>query len=71
MLWTDPFTALLAQFTRQAGFLPVGDLAVSDIPQGVEPDGITASMHNGVLTIIVPKPEAIKVRTIAIGAKED
>lgn len=28
-------------------------------------------MHNGVLTIIVPKPEAIKVRTIAIGAKED
>ena len=130
MLWTDPFTPLLAQFTRQAGFLPVGDLAVSEsdlvltldlpgltpedvvievqggeltvrgertrpqvddgasyvyaqrpfgafahhvaLPQGVEPERITASMHNGVLTLIVPKPEAIKPKTIAIGAtKED
>lgn len=30
MLWTDPFAPLPTQFTRQAGFLPVGDLSVSD-----------------------------------------
>lgn len=27
MLWTEPFTPLLTQFTRQAGFLAVGDLS--------------------------------------------
>lgn len=30
MLWTEPFTPLLTQFRRQAGFLAVGDLSVSD-----------------------------------------
>ena len=39
------------------------------VPEGVDPDAITASMENGVLSLIVPKPEQQKPRTtIAIGA---
>jgi HSP20 family protein len=38
------------------------------LPEGVDPDAITASMDNGVLSLIIPKPEAIKPRTIAIGS---
>ena len=128
MLWTDPFAPLLSQFTRQAGFLPVGDLSVSDtelvlaldlpgltpedlsievqgtqltvsgertrpeieegasylyaqrpfggfeyrvqIPEGVDPDSITASMENGVLSLIVPKPAPLQPKRIAIGSKQ-
>ena len=36
------------------------------VPQGVDPDAITASMDNGVLSLIVPKPERMRPRTIAI-----
>jgi HSP20 family protein len=36
------------------------------LPEGVEPDRITASMDNGVLSLIVPKPERLVPRTIAI-----
>ena len=37
------------------------------VPEGVEPDSITASLDNGVLSLIVPKPERMKPRSIAIG----
>ena len=38
------------------------------LPNGVDAEGITASMTNGVLSLIVPKPEAMKPKTISIGA---
>ena len=38
------------------------------LPDGVDPDAITASMADGVLSLIVPKPERMKPRTIRIGA---
>jgi HSP20 family protein len=37
------------------------------LPDGVDPDSIMARMDNGVLSLIVPKPERLKPRTIAIG----
>jgi HSP20 family protein len=37
------------------------------VPKGVDPDRITASLVDGVLSLIVPKPERMKPRTIAIG----
>jgi HSP20 family protein len=37
------------------------------LPKGVDADAITASFDNGVLSLIVPKPEALKPRTIQIG----
>jgi HSP20 family protein len=40
------------------------------VPDDVDPDAIAASMDNGVLSLIVPKPERTKPKTIAIGAKE-
>ena len=36
------------------------------VPSGVDPDRVTASMDNGVLSLIVPKPERLKPKTIAI-----
>lgn len=129
MLWTDPFAPLLTQFTRQAGFLPLGDLSVTDsdlvltldlpglapedlsievqgseltvrgerkrpaaeegasylyaqrpfgafehriqIPETVDPDSLTASLENGVLSLIVPKPEPLQPKRIAIGSKQE
>ena len=41
------------------------------LPRGIDPDAITASMDNGVLSLIVPKPEALKPRTIAIGTGQE
>ena len=38
------------------------------VPDGVDPDAITASMDNGVLSLIVPKPERMKPKTIEIGS---
>ena len=38
------------------------------LPDGVDPDAITASMVDGVLSLIVPKPERMRPRTIPIGA---
>ena len=35
-----------------------------------DPERITASMDNGVLSLIVPKPERLKPKTIAINAGE-
>lgn len=37
------------------------------LPDGVDPDKVTASMDNGVLSLIVPKPERMIARTISIG----
>ena len=39
-----------------------------ELPNGVDADGITASMEHGVLSLIVPKPESVKPKRIAIGA---
>jgi HSP20 family protein len=41
------------------------------VPDGVDPDAITASMDNGVLSLIVPKPERLKPKTITIGTATD
>ena len=42
------------------------------VPAGVDADGIAATMENGVLSVVVPKPERPKPKTIAIasGAQE-
>ena len=37
------------------------------LPDGVDPDSIMARMDNGVLSLIVPKPERLKPRSIKIG----
>jgi HSP20 family protein len=37
------------------------------LPDGVDPDSIMARMDNGVLSLIVPKPERLKPRSITIG----
>jgi HSP20 family molecular chaperone IbpA len=38
------------------------------VPKGVDPDGITASMDHGVLSLIVRKPERLQPKAIAIGS---
>jgi HSP20 family protein len=40
------------------------------VPEGVDPDAVMARMDNGVLSLIVPKPERLKPKTIAIGTGE-
>jgi HSP20 family protein len=40
------------------------------VPDGVDPDSILARMDNGVLSLIVPRPERLKPKTIAIGTSE-
>ena len=37
------------------------------LPQGVDPDAITASLDDGVLSLIVPKPERLQPKPIPIG----
>lgn len=37
------------------------------VPDGVDPDAITASLDYGVLSLIVPKPEKMKPKAITIG----
>jgi HSP20 family protein len=43
------------------------------VPDGVDPDKIAASMENGVLSLIVPKPEQAKPKSIsiAVGSGEE
>jgi HSP20 family protein len=38
------------------------------VPDGVDSDAIMASLDNGVLSLIVPKPERMKPKAISIGA---
>jgi HSP20 family protein len=38
------------------------------LPKGVDADAIMASMDNGVLSLIVPKPERLKPRTIEVAS---
>jgi HSP20 family protein len=38
------------------------------VPKGVDADAVMASMDNGVLSLIVPKPERLKPRTIEIAS---
>ena len=38
------------------------------LPEGVDPDSITASCENGVLTVTIPKPEAARARAIEVKA---
>ena len=40
------------------------------LPDGVDPERIMASMENGVLSLIVPKPERMKPRTVQITSGE-
>jgi HSP20 family protein len=37
------------------------------LPEGVNPDGVSAGIDNGVLTVSIPKPEERKPRRISIG----
>ena len=37
------------------------------VPDGIDSDAITASLDYGVLSLIVPKPERMKPKAIAIG----
>ena len=39
------------------------------LPAGVDPEAITASFDNGVLTVRVPKPEAIKPHKVEIAVE--
>lgn len=129
MLWSDPFSPLLAQATRSAAFVPAADLTVGErdvvltldlpgltaddlsievqgsrltvrgerrrpqvgedtsyvyaqrpfgafehripIPEDVDPDAITASMEDGVLSLIVPKPEPARPKRITIGSRNE
>jgi HSP20 family protein len=41
------------------------------LPTGVDPAAITASMKDGVLSLIVPKPERLKPQRISIGSKDE
>ena len=41
------------------------------LPRGVDPASISASMKDGVLSLIVPKPERLKPQRIAIGSKDE
>lgn len=36
------------------------------VPDGIEPDAITASLTDGVLSLIVPKPDRMKPKAISI-----
>lgn len=38
------------------------------LPRGIDPDAITANLDNGVLSLILPKPETLKPRAIRIGS---
>jgi HSP20 family protein len=40
------------------------------LPQGVDPEAVTAAFDKGVLEIRIPKPEARKPRKIAIGGQQ-
>ena len=44
---------------------------VLQVPQGLDPDAIVASLDDGVLTLVIPMPEARKPHRIAIGGSKE
>jgi HSP20 family protein len=40
------------------------------VPDGVDADAITANLDSGVLSLIIPKPEHLKPKAIAIGTRD-
>jgi len=40
------------------------------LPQGIDPEAVTANFDRGVLEVLVPKPEQRKPRRIAIGGEQ-
>ena len=42
-----------------------------ELPDEVDPERITASVDKGVLTLLVPKPERLQPKQIAIGAERE
>ena len=40
---------------------------VVDLPAEVDPEGVTAEYRNGVLALLLPRSEADKPRSVAIG----
>jgi HSP20 family protein len=38
------------------------------LPEGLDPDGVTAEFDRGVLSVRIPKPEQVKPRRIEIGS---
>ena len=41
------------------------------VPEGVDPESITASLDNGVLSLIVPQPQQKKAKTITINSASE
>jgi HSP20 family protein len=41
------------------------------VPQGVDPDSVSAAMHDGVLELRIPKPETLKPHRIQVQAASD
>jgi HSP20 family protein len=41
------------------------------VPRGVDPDSIAATMENGVLSLIIPKPDRLQPKRIAVGAQPE
>jgi HSP20 family protein len=37
------------------------------LPEGIDPEGVTADFDRGVLSVRIPKPEQVKPRKVAIG----
>ena len=40
------------------------------VPRGLDPEAVTASLKDGVLTLQIPKPESLKPRKIQVQAEE-
>ncbi len=41
------------------------------VPRGLDPDSVTADLSDGVLTIRIPKPEALKPHRVTINGKAE
>jgi HSP20 family protein len=41
------------------------------VPRGVDPDSIAATVEHGVLSLIIPKPERLQPKRIAVGTQRE